>query len=399
MSVERHARVKAIFAEALETDEGERAAWVKARCADEPDVAGEVLSLLGFHDDGPLMDVPEVPADPKDPIGLSGQTIDGRYRVERLVDEGGFGYVYAARQLQWDKPVAIKVFKHLDGVSSEKLEQAFLTEGALLNELSRRTTAIVRSFDVGTWTSKRRTPYLFTVLEWLEGESLGDRLRREHVLNDGPWSLDEVIEVLAPIAEALAVAHDNGVAHRDLKPSNIYLVKEGGRATAKLLDFGVAKVAGTHGFARTGFGVAAMSTSYGAPEQIDKSFGTTGPWTDVFALALLIVELLIGKPALPTDSPRKAIESARDPERRPTPRMSGVELGDGVEAVLTRALAVKAADRYETADDFWKALLREAKAQPSSGSARSTSPHWPSLIAAAAAGAAAMWVVQRLLGG
>lgn len=373
----RYARAKAVFAAALDRPDPERRAFVGAACGEDSALAQEVLSLLGHHRADPILadDAPSTEVDdplaarsPHDPLGLSGQLLDGRYRVAHFVAEGGFGYVYRAEHVLWRRPLAVKVFKRvLGGDSEEKLKEAFIREGALLNELSRKTTGIVQSHDVGTWRGPQGGLHLFTVLEWLEGRTLASLITAERVKGAAAgWPIERILDTLAPIAEALAVAHGSGVAHRDVKPSNIFLLAEAAGTTAKLLDFGVAKVAGEHaeGFLSTGTGITAFTVEYAAPEQFERRWGTTGPWTDVHALALIAVELLLGRHPITGKGTLQAYLHICNPGDRPTPRTLGAEVSPEVEAVFSRALALKTADRYPEAGAFWRALGAAASPAP-----------------------------------
>src|SRR6185437_10110227 len=139
-----------------------------------------------------------------------------------------------------------------------------------------------------------------------------------------------------------------GVAHRDVKPGNLFVIGDPrGDATVKLLDFGIAKVvsdaqkmAGT--FTKTSGQVTSFTPAYGAPEQFSRSVGATGPWTDVFALALVGVEALTQRDPLDGDDFMQLAYASSNPSARPTPRARGASVvPDGVEAVFAKALAVK----------------------------------------------------------
>jgi len=302
----------------------------------------------------------------KDPLSIVGSTIAEKYRIERLVGEGGFAVVYRAQHTIWNQPVAIKFF---NGLSSAPVEQRdefknqFIQEGALLTELSSQTASIVQARDVGTYTSPHGQWMPYMVLEWLDGLALDELLERERAQGLGPWGIEQVVTLLAQVANALDVAHGKGIAHRDIKPANIFVLGEQPRlsATLKVLDFGVAKLMSDNtqlkaAMAKTGMNITSFTPQYGAPEQFSRSYGATGPWTDVYALALVAVEMLTGKPALDGEDIVQLAFTTGNPERRPTPRNLGVPLSDAVESVFAKALAINPHDRYARAREFWGAL-------------------------------------------
>jgi formylglycine-generating enzyme required for sulfatase activity len=301
----------------------------------------------------------------RDPLRIVGQVVAEKYRIERLVGEGGFAVVYRAQHTIWNKPVAIKFFSGLSASPVDQrdhFQRAFIQEGALLTELSSQTAAIVQARDVGTYTTPDGSWMPFMVLEWLDGRSLEAVLEQEHAAREAPWTLDGVVRLLGQAASALDVAHGRGIAHRDVKPANLFVLGEPrGKATLKVLDFGVAKMVTDDtqlqaALARTGTNVTSFTPAYGAPEQFSRHHGATGPWTDVFALALVAVEMLSGKPALDGEDVVQLAVAAGHPERRPTPRALGVAVSDAVEAVFAKALAIAPAQRYARAGEFWSAL-------------------------------------------
>jgi formylglycine-generating enzyme required for sulfatase activity/serine/threonine protein kinase len=303
----------------------------------------------------------------KDPLGIAGQTIAEKYRIEKLVGEGGFAVVYRAIHTIWNKPVAIKFFNGLSNAPLDQREQfkeAFIQEGALLTELSSQTAGIVQARDVGTYTSPDGQWMPYMVLEWLEGKPLDELIDGERAKGAPPWTIAEVVAVLGQAASALDVAHGKGIAHRDIKPANLFVLGgdgRGGGATVKVLDFGVAKMMSDNtqlkaALAKTGMSVTSFTPQYGAPEQFNRAYGATGPWTDVYALALVAVEMLTGQCALDGDDLIQLAFASGNPEKRPTPRALGVSVTDPVERVFQRALAVKPEDRYARAREFWKDL-------------------------------------------
>src|SRR5262245_58392885 len=293
----------------------------------------------------------------RDPLNIVGQTVAEKYRIEKLVGEGGFAVVYRALHTIWKKPVAIKFFNGLASApvdQREELQEAFVQEGALLTELSSQTAAIVQARDIGTLTLPDGQWMPFMVLEWLEGATLDELLERERATTRQPFNLNEVYALLAQVAAALDVAHGKGIAHRDIKPANLFVLAgdaRSGRVGVKVLDFGVAKMMSDNtqlkaALAKTGMGVTSFTPQYAAPEQFTRSYGATGPWTDVYALALVAVEMLTLRPALDGDDIVQLGFASGNPERRPTPRTLGVAVPDAVEAVFQKALSVSPKDRF-----------------------------------------------------
>ena len=307
-------------------------------------------------------------SDLPDPLNLVGSTIAEKYAIESVVGEGGFAIVYRATHLIWKRPVAIKVFKSLRDVAEaqrEKLLQEFIQEGALLAELSERSAAICQARDVGTLTldptKKDWLPYM--VLEWLEGSTLETILAQQKERSQPPWSLEHTLRILQPAAEALALAHRKRIAHRDVKPANIFMCgdPEEQGCPVKLLDFGIAKVVqdaqkAGGAFTKTAGQVTSFTPSYGAPEQFSRSHGSTGPWTDVFAFALVLTECLTHKEPLEGDDYMQIAYASSDKTRRPTPRAKGAVIDDAIEAIFAKALAVDPAERFRSLGEFWEEL-------------------------------------------
>jgi serine/threonine protein kinase len=196
-------------------------------------------------------------------------------------------------------------------------------------------------------------PYM--VLEWLDGESLETLLSRERESGAPSRTIDEVVRLLAPIAEALGCAHARGVVHCDVKPGNMIFLRTG-RPHCKLLDFGIAKVVRRTSPSQPAIVERAFTPGFGAPEQFDAAYGETGPWTDVFALALVVVEMVCGREALQGQEVVKLAWESCDRTRRPTPRALGARVSDEVECVLRRALAVEPALRFADVRAFWTEL-------------------------------------------
>jgi formylglycine-generating enzyme required for sulfatase activity/serine/threonine protein kinase len=319
-----------------------------------------------------------------DPWKLCGTTIENKYRIASVVGDGGFGVVYRGVHKGFGELIAVKCLKlprTLDDEQREGLLEQLRDEGKLLHRLSKLTSGIVQALDVGAFTTEDGSWVPYLVLEWLEGETLAEHLKARHERGAGAYSLADAMKLLEPAARALAVAHKQKIAHRDVKPPNLFVTRNNGEQTLKVLDFGIAKVLTDYptfseALEATKAGPTAFTPRYGAPEQFNKQRGASGPWTDVFALALILVELITGKKALDGDDPTQLYIAAADPAVRPTPRGRGAVVTDAVEQVLEKALTVEPKYRYADAGEFWDALVAAAKdapllaRAPSSSSAR-----------------------------
>ena len=304
-----------------------------------------------------------------DPLGLVGTTIAGKYAIESVVGQGGFATVFRAQHVLWKRPVAVKVFTVLGDVAEDQRDQLladFIQEGALLADLSEKSTAIVQARDIGMFATSAGDSVPYMVLEWLDGMTLETVLEQERAANAALRSLEDTIRLLDPVAEALALAHSKGIAHRDVKPANIFVLGSaadakatGGSGGVKLLDFGIAKVVQDvqkMGFGKTAGHITSFTPLYGAPEQFNRQYGSTGPWTDVFALALVAGEICSGKEPMSGDSLVQLAYASADEKTRPTPRTLGVATSDEIEAIFRKAVAVKPEDRFANCADFWNAL-------------------------------------------
>lgn len=310
---------------------------------------------------------------------IVGTTVAGAFRVEAVVAEGGFAVVYRAHHAGFRAPVALKCLKIPQYLSAEeraRFEGQFQAEAELLFKLSASIPAVVRPLHVEAIVAPDGSFMPFLALEWLDGETLDAFAKRRGAAGLPPFSLDELISLLAPVARALDRAHHfagpdgpMSIVHRDMKPENLFVARVAGETVIKILDFGIAKaksiasqVAG-RASQSGGSGPTSFTPAYGAPEQwLPKRFGQTGPWTDVWGMALTMVELLVGRPVIDGDH-AAMMGTVLDPQRRPTPRTEGVDVGSGVEAVFRRALAVDPRERYGDVGELWSELLAAHAAQ------------------------------------
>ncbi|MFL5675496.1 MAG: serine/threonine-protein kinase [Chloroflexota bacterium] len=231
-------------------------------------------------------------AGPTDPPTLPARLAD-RYRLEERIADGGSAEVWLARDTVLDRPVAIKVLhRHLlsDAVMRARLEQ----EARAAAGLTHPGIVTVHDVDVDEGAAA-------VVLEFVDGESLAERIRR-----DGPLPAAEAVRIAAEVAEALDHAHEGGVIHRDVKPGNV-LIEQDGRA--RLVDFGIARVMDDAENRLTTTGTIAGTLRYLAPELLRGE--TSGAAVDVYGVGAILAEMLTGRPPYEVDSPLVLAEAQR----------------------------------------------------------------------------------------
>ncbi len=209
---------------------------------------------------------------------LVGTLFDGRFRVYKKLGEGGMGNVYSARQIDFERDVALKILK-ADFLRDENIRTRFMYEARTISKL--RHPNALRLFDFG----QAPDGSFYMVMELLEGESLADRLAYAFV------SFRDVFNIVPPVCGVLFEAHENHVIHRDLKPENIYLVNVNQREEfTKLLDFGIAKHLQDR--TMTSAGTLWGTPAYMSPEQAKGE--TVGAPADIYAIGIILFELISG---------------------------------------------------------------------------------------------------------
>jgi len=308
----------------------------------------------------------------EDRFAIVGKVVARTYRVETVVAEGGFGVVYRADHKGFRAKVALKCLKiptTFNEVERQNFLEQFRSEAEVLFRLSSHNAHIVRPLHVDAFHTDDRQLVPFLALEWLEGRTLGALIAARARVGKAPLSLERVVRLLTPVAQALVFAHNlpDGpgkflcVVHRDLKPENIFITRVGDEDVPKVLDFGISKAKSTAGqhagqMSQLTSAVSAFSPAYASPEQWSpKRLGQTGPWTDVWGLALTVVETAKGADVIEGDQ-AEMMATILDPARRPSPRAEGLTVSDSVEAVFQRALAVDPRERYQAVGEFWDDL-------------------------------------------
>lgn len=356
------ARVETLFTALLECTPAHREGRLAELGVDEPTLAAELRSLLAAADSakGFLSHSPLPPGwaqaesedEPPCPIG---QRI-GPYRLERKLGQGGMGTVYLAARAdgQYHQQVALKLIR--PGAQATLRVQRFRAERQILAQLTH--PYIARLLDGGSQNEGQ--PYL--VMEYVQGEPIDTYCRQR-----GP-GLTKRLRLFAKVCEAVEYAHRHGVIHRDLKPGNI-LVTAGGEP--KLLDFGVAKLLtpGLQG-ALTVDGRSPMTPDFAAPEQLNG--GAITPATDVYALGLILYELLTGRQ--PGACARKSKEDTPPLPSRVVARNRRWRLKGDLDNIVQRALAYSAPCRYGSAGALAEDIMRYLRHHPVGASGHA--PHY-----------------------
>lgn len=267
-----------------------------------------------------------------------GTLLDGRYRLDRPLAEGGMGSVWVGEQIALRREVAVKLLRIGTGPLRERLRREALALAAVHHP------AIVQVFDYGETASG--TPYL--VMELVRGEPLG-----AHVLRHGPMEAEIAVRLVLPLLEGLAAAHSRGIVHRDIKPANVMLSNSPAGVLPKLLDFGIARVAEDENTRLTVDGGVIGTPAYMAPEQV-RGLGDVDLRVDVWGMAVLLYEALAGKPPFGLEDMVVVMRRVLD-EPPPFPRLAK-GLDGRLWSLLTAAMRKDRAERTPTALAFRDAL-------------------------------------------
>ncbi len=285
---------------------------------------------------------------------LTGRTLAGRYRVERVIGRGGMGAVYQATDERLGRKVAVKVItvaEALEGEQRERVRTRFRREAASAARLPHHPN-VVPVYDYGSDESLELD---YLVMELLRGEDLASLLARA-----SPPPLPVAFAILQGAAAGVAVGHRAGLIHRDVKPGNIFLVRDhpGDRLQVRVLDFGIAKaVAGEDTLATqlTREGQTPLSPGYASPEQLRNESRLT-PASDVFSLGVVAYQLLTGtRPFSDQDRNRMSLGMEVPP---PRVRERNPAVPEQVAAAVGRALAYHPADRFPDAGELAGSLSR-----------------------------------------
>ena len=250
----------------------------------------------------------------------------GPYEIRSQLGQGGMGVVYLAQDPRLDRQVAIKVLPP-DLTREATAKQRFLQEAKAASALDHPNICTIHEIN------ETADGQLYLVMAHYAGETLKERIAR------GPLRLDEAIDIATQVGRGLAEAHGAGIVHRDIKPANLLITKSG---VVKILDFGLAKLAGSEGVTHTGTTVgtvAYMSPEQARGEEVDHR-------TDIWSLGVVLVEMLTGQQPFQGDN---LLAISKAILESPTPTLTGEAAA--LNRVVGRALSKSVSSRYQAVDD------------------------------------------------
>lgn len=331
-------RLEALFDEARKLPPEEQSAFLDRACEDEA-LRAELEALLALDDEASgyfdrlagsvlpsgLRRETSPREDPRsDSDALIGQTV-AHYEIEKKLDAGGMGVIYRAHDVKLDRSVALKFLPpHLSADAEAK--ERFLIEAQAAAALDHKHLCTV--YDVGETDQGR----LFIAMAYYEGETLKEKIERA-----GPLPVEEAVDYAAQIAHGLKKAHAAGITHRDIKPANVMITDDG---EVKILDFGLAKLAGLH-LTKTG---ATMGTvHYMSPEQAEGE--AVDHRTDIWSLGVVLYELLTGVRPFRGEHEQAVIFSILNDQPEPV-KARRAEIPEALAAVVMKCLEKDPARRY-----------------------------------------------------
>lgn len=285
----------------------------------------------------------QVPKERMDGSNLVGKTLAGRYKLIKMIGQGGMGSVFQGQDLQMsNKVVAIKILApHL--VSDEKQVLRFEQEARAANQLRHPNTISVLDFG-------RSDGHIYMALEFLTGETLTAVLKR------GRIDTTRCMYMVRQVLKSLAEAHSKGIIHRDLKPDNIFVCDiYGEKDFIKVIDFGIAKFLEAGGAELTQAGKMFGTPRYLSPEQAQGL--PLSPASDLYSLGVILFEMLSGRPPFVAEDP---IAVAIKHVQEPPPRFADVDpdlyVPDELDHLVFKMLSKKAAQRHQSAEEVLEAI-------------------------------------------
>src|SRR6266403_273075 len=280
---------------------------------------------------------------------LVGQTLAGKYLIEKLIKRGGMGAVYIGKHVLMEKTVAIKVL-HPSLALDDDVVARFSREAKAASRISHPHAVSVTDF------GEAENGVVFLVMEYLDGRTL-----KEIIRSAGPMPLVRVVEIVRQVSGALDAAHAQGVIHRDLKSENIMLSQTNGGDWAKVLDFGIAKIQQPEGARDNDITAANLvigTPQYMSPEQCSQS-GPIDARSDVYSLGVILYEMLAGRVPFTGESPT-VIMMQQVQDEPPSVLEARPDLPASVDELIKKALAKRPSDRFRTAGELSESLNHAA---------------------------------------
>jgi len=271
-----------------------------------------------------------------------GDVVQGRFRIEAVLGQGGMGVVFGAKELGSERPIALKVLAPEASVHPDAVGR-FVNEARAAMQLESRH--VVKVFEVGTL--EMGLPFI--VMEMLQGKDLSEVMEQKKTL-----PIPEAVDYVTQAADAIADAHAHRIVHRDLKPSNLFLTTAN---LVKVLDFGVSKVQAPpnqRGGPKTATGAVLGSPHYMAPEQL-KSAKDADPRADIWSLGVILYELLAGRPPFEGRSYGDLFMAVLSGQFVPLSTVRA-DVPPALEEIVARCLKKSRDERFPTVADLVAAL-------------------------------------------
>jgi eukaryotic-like serine/threonine-protein kinase len=281
---------------------------------------------------------------------LIGRTIDGRYQVLELLGEGGMGVVYRCRRRIFDNEVAVKILRSEFAKNAEATER-FVTEAKAASSIGH--PHIVGVLDFGELADGS----VYFAMEHVPGKTLGELIESGELRGSS-----RIARIGRQLAEGLGAAHAIGIVHRDLKPENILVFQKDGGDFVKILDFGIAKVAGAQNKI-TRAGAIFGTPHYMSPEQCRGS--AVEARSDIYSLGVILYELAAGQPPFGGDNPLGVLSQHLNVKPLPPSGLDGAPpLPAGLESIILACLAKEPRDRPASMSDIAAALAEIERGEP-----------------------------------